>query len=262
VLAAPLPFASVTAINVVNVAALALGALGVWWILSALGVDGRRRVLGDLMFIVSFPTFYYGSIGYVDPVSIAFIVFGTGAVLTDHRMQVLGLVAVGALAKETTIIVVPLAIAVLAVRGAGRRRVLAWSAAWAGAFLATTLLLRWSVHDDGTNLWRPSLEHAIENLSRPRTWLSAVLTLGVPAAVVARYALRFTSLGRDRVVLFGGGILLSIGLFAFAIFSAYADGRFLWPICAFTVPVAILFLAGPAQRSDLPARIEPTVPSI
>ena len=261
VLAAPLPFSSLTAINIVNVAALGMGTMGVWWILSVLGVDERRRVLGALMFIVSFPTFYYGSIGYVDPLSIAFIVFGTGAVLTDHRMLVLALVVVGSLARETTLLLVPLAIAVLAVRGVGHRRVLAWSAAWIGAFVAATLLIRWGVQHDGTYVWRPSLDRAIENVSRARTWLSAVLTLGVPAAVLGRRAPGFVSLSRDQVVLFGGGILLSVAVFTYSIFSAYSDGRLLWPICAFTVPVAILLLVSPA-RPDPRTRPESVLPRV
>jgi hypothetical protein len=64
-------------------------------------------------------------------------------------------------------------------------------------------------------------------------------------------------------VLFGSGTLLSVGLFAYAVLAAYADGRFLWPVYAFTVPTAILLLAAPdpvSVRSD--ERRAPVRPNI
>ena len=70
-LAAPLPLGAMTAINVVNVIALAFAALGIWLTLHRLGCSDRHSSLGAGLFIVSFPTFYYGTIGYVDPLAIA-----------------------------------------------------------------------------------------------------------------------------------------------------------------------------------------------
>ncbi len=244
-LAAPLPFDALTSINVVNVVALAAATAGLWLILNALGVGERMEVLGCLLFIVSFPTFYYGAIGYVDPLSIAFIMIGTAALLTDRFLVMLLLLPLAAVARETTVILVPLGLAWMLVRGTGRRSTVLWLLAWIGAFGVTLALVRWGLYDDGTNLWRPSLARARENLSRPRTWLSGLLAIGVPGLIIAVNLRRLPSLGRERLVLFGSGALLSIGLFAYAVLAAYADGRFLWPIYAFTVPTAILLLVAP-----------------
>ena len=256
VLAAPLPFDAMTAINLVNVAALAAAAMGMWWILAALGATERARTLGCLLFIVSFPTFYYGAIGYVDPLAIAFVMFGTGAVLTDRRWLLLTLLPFAALARESTVIIIPVAIAWMLARSVPRPAVVAWSLVWLAVFGATVAAVRLGLQADGTNVWTPSVDLAIQNLSRPRTWLSAALTLGLPALVLVVKHRSVRQLPRELQVVLGVGMLLSVAVFAYAIMAAYADGRFLWPIYVFTVPAAVLVLSrGASSSSESPAPI-------
>lgn len=252
VFAAPLPLDAMTALNVVNVLALAASTMGMWWILAALGSPGRLRMLGCLLFVVSFPTFYYGTIGYVDPLAIAFVMFGTGAALTDRRILLLALLPFAALARESTVIVIPVAIAWMIVRGLPRREVVKWSLVWFAAFGATVAAVRLGLQAEGTNLWKPSLDLAIENLSRVRTWLSAALTLGVPALVLVVRHRSVRRLPSELQVVLGVGMLLSLGVFAYAILAAYADGRFLWPIYVYTVPAAVLVLARDGTPPTLP----------
>lgn len=244
-LAAPLPFDALTAINVVNVFALAVATAGLWWILSSIGANERWRIIGCLLFIVSFPTFYYGAIGYVDPLAIAFVMLGTGAALTDRRLVLLALLPLAALARESTVIVIPVAIVWLIACRHDRRTIVRWSLAWFALFGVTILVMRVGLQAAGTNVWEPSVDVAISNLSRPRTWISALLTLGVPAAILAVKHRSIRSMPHELQLVFGAGMLLSVGVFAYAIVGAYADGRFLWPIYVYTVPAAVYLLARP-----------------
>lgn len=240
VLAAPLPFAPMTAINVVNVAALAAATFWLWRILVGLGVGDRRVALGCLMFVVSFPTFYYGTIGYVDPLAIALTMACVQAVLAGRHVLLLALVPLAALAREATVIGVVVAVVWLALAEPRRRVVIGWSVTWVIGFAATVVAVRWGLYGEGTNVWRPSFDLAVDNLSRPRTWMSAALTLGVPAVLIVVRAVKLPQLERRHIVFFGSGVLLCFGLFGYALFGAFADGRFLWPIYVFSVPFAVL----------------------
>lgn len=246
VLAAPLPVGALTAINIVNVLALAVAAIGLWMMLRLLELSERQSDLGCLLFIVSFPTAYYGTIGYVDPLAVAIIMLGVWALLADRRLLVLVLLILGALARESTVVLAALGVIWLATQSRGPR-VLLWSLGWIGAFVATIVTVRVMLNGAGTNLWRPSIDRAIDNLSRPRTWSSAALTLGVPAVLIAARLPELRRLRRDRLVFFGAGAVLCLGVFGYALLAAYADGRFIWPIYAFTVPITLLLYAQPPR---------------
>jgi len=253
VLAAPLPFEPLTSINVVNVAALALATVGISWTLATLGVGERRRTIGALLFIVSFPTFYYGTIGYVDPLAVALVILATGAILADRPGLLLALLPVAALARESTVIVIAVAVLWLFVRDRDRRW--AWTLGWVGSFVGVVAAVRIGLSGPGTNVWEPSWSLALDNLSRPRTWLSAALTLGAPAVVIVVRWRSIVGVRRDVALLLGLGMLASLGVFAYSVSAAYSDGRFLWPIVAFTIPAAMLLLDAPGRPDgDGPAQ--------
>lgn len=239
-LAAPLPFEPMTAINVVNVAALTAGALALFVMLRRLGTADRAALAGSLLFVVSFPTFYYGAIGYVDPLAIAVVVATLAAVVADRRAIALVLLVLAALAREATLIVIPAALAWAWASWGSHRAVGKWAAVWLGAFLAVTAAVRVGLQAPGTNVWEPSIEVLRANVTRPRTWLSAALTLGVPAVVVLVYRRQLARLGRPERWMLGTGAIVCLALFGYALVAAYADGRFLWPIYAFSVPAAVL----------------------
>jgi hypothetical protein len=241
-LAAPIPLGALSALDLVNVVALAAATFGLWQILRLLGLSERRSNAGCLLFIVSFPTFYYGAIGYVDPVAVAITMFGVWAILADRRVLVAIAVVIGALTRESTVILPVLGVIWLARAGQGSRRMV-WPLVWIGTFAATVIALRLGLYDSGTNVWRPSVQTALDNLSRPRMWVSAALTLGVPAVLILLRIPELRRLDRDHLAFFGSGVALCLGVFAYAVVGAYADGRFLWPIYVFTVPLAMLLAA-------------------
>ena len=249
-LAAPLPFEPMTAINVVNVVALLAGTWAMWILLRRLGATEQLAYAGCLMFVVSFPTFYYGTIGYVDPLAITLMIAAMAAVVAGRDVVVGVIVVLAALSRESTVIVVVVAIAWIATTGRPRRELVRWGLAWSVGFLATVALIRIGLQGSGTNVWEPSLDLALTNARRPRTWLSAALTLGVPVALVVAKSPYLGRLDRRLLLVFGLGGALSVALFAYALTAAYSDGRFLWPIYVFSVPMAVLLLQAARPVED------------
>jgi hypothetical protein len=95
--------------------------------------------------------------------------------------------------------------------------------------------------------WMPSFEILIFNLSRLRSWLSFLLTFGVPgvfALLIFRY--RATSWFHENfaeTATLITGFFISILLFGYSMLSAHADGRFIWTSYPFSVPLAVIVLS-------------------
>lgn len=252
VLAAPLPFDAMTSLNVVNVLALMVGSLSMWALLRGFGTSERMATFGGLLLVISFPTFYYGSIGYVDPLAISLMTAVLAAVVAERHVAVVGLMAAAALTRESTVVIVVVAIVWLWATGYPRRQATAWGLAWALVFLVCVSAVRLALHGSGTNLWQPSLDTLSNNIRRPRTWLSAALTLGVPVGLAIVYRKPLRLVDRPHRLVIACGSLLCFALFGYSLMAAYADGRFLWPIYVFSVPAAVLAIqaANVAGKSD------------
>jgi len=241
-LAAGLPAAPVTAINLVNLASLA----GVVWLLDAVGGLAGLRSRGQwavgLLFVFSFPTFYYGTIGFIDPIALATAALVLLLVIRGAPMAALiPAIALATLAKETNVALALLPLGVgIAQRSWGR-------SAWRTALLlaggvGTFLLVQALMPAPGQDLRPvPGLAVALENLSRPRTYLSLALTIGVPA-LLASFAVMS---GRARALLrpdaYGVlllGSLLAGVLYAVSIVGAHTDGRLIWIAYPFLIPIA------------------------
>ena len=101
-IAALMPGSATTAINLLNVASLLAVLLLLEQIGRRAGLGGRGRWAAGLMFACSFPAFYYGAIGFIDPV--AMLLATLFLLLTLGRAPTLVLVVVmslAVLAKET-----------------------------------------------------------------------------------------------------------------------------------------------------------------
>ena len=160
--------------------------------------------------------------------------------------------AAAALTRESTVVIVVVAIVWLWATGYPRRQATAWGLAWALVFLVCVSAVRLALHGSGTNLWQPSLDTLSNNIRRPRTWLSAALTLGVPVGLAIVYRKPLRRVDRPHRLVIACGSLLCFALFGYSLMAAYADGRFLWPIYVFSVPAAVLAIqaANVAGKSD------------
>ncbi len=241
-IAAAIPGPPARSLNILNLAAL-LATLALLEAIGAtLGFGPRGRWAMGLLFAVSFPTFYYGAIGFVDPVAVAGAAAVLLATLRRAPMVVLAAVCVLAtIAKETNAAFAWVAIAGAWASGA-KHASLGRTAIPIAASVAAALLLRGLLPFPGRGfVWLPSASAAIENLARLRTYVSLALTLG-PAALLAagavtggRMTLRLDP--RARAVL-GSGVVLAAALYGYSIASAYTDGRIAWFAYPFLLPVA------------------------
>jgi len=241
--ASKLPFKPLTSINAINLLCLFLSVMVLDGILTFVGYTQSVRNLGALLFLVSFPTFYYGTIGFVDPVAVLFVSVGVYLTLRGHALMLALCVVLGTLVKETNALIALLpgiwgwARASLSVRLIIQVAMLGFLALFTAVCVRTL-----SPFPERGWFWIPSLEAVRENLSRPRAYLSLFLTLGLPAAlalvaVATRRAGETLSRPIFRFLL--GGVSLVTMLYFYTLPAAYADGRVIWIVYPFLIPLAL-----------------------
>jgi 4-amino-4-deoxy-L-arabinose transferase-like glycosyltransferase len=252
-LAAWLPFEAMTSINIINFLSLLTTAILLYRLSCSIGFSLRYAILASFMFVVSFPTFYYGTIGMVDPVLILFLTMGLYFSLKRQWAQLLLTVTLGCLVKETMIVLIPVSVTCLILnREPWKLKSALLLVAYLGPLLATRLIFRGLV---GTNYLQISFESFLSNL-RLRALLSVTLTFGIPGLLSLFFLFR-------RWVVFDGayepaplsiliplaeGLLLSVILCLYSMFSAHTDGRFIWTSYPFSIPLALWFLERRKRR--------------
>ena len=80
------------------------------------------------------------------------------------------------------------------------------------------------------------------NATRSRSWLSFLLTFGVPGALALGVLLDRRRFPLADIGPLLTGLAMSLLLFAYAMLTAWADGRFAWAGYPFTIPLAMLVL--------------------
>ena len=232
-----------TALNCVNGVGLALAIFFLHGAMRAIGFGFWTTVMGDFMSILSFPVFYYGAIGLVDPVAVTALAAGLYCLYRRHWLGLCGVIALGALVRETSIVLVVVAASHLLVTRPRNWRVTMVLVAL--AFILPTLGIRMAFHDLPHYVWKPTLSYLHQNL-RLRTVVSIALSFGIPGILTLMWLLQKRSGARASLVSNPAvcvpmfiGILCALGLTAFAFLAAYADGRFLWSITLFGMPFCL-----------------------
>jgi hypothetical protein len=251
-LASRIPGDSLTAINLINIASLVLTLVVLEAMLRTIGYETRARTVGLVLFTVSFPVFYYGTIGFVDPPSVLVITLGAFLALR-RRYALLGLVTlVGVGIKETNGIVATLP---LVHSWAARRSGGLWfTVGYAALAALTVMVIRWASGFPAPGyLWLPSVSSMRDNFSRPRAMLSLALTLGVPGFLALLSVVRGSGrarLGENAYRFLAAGMALGLFLYAYSLTSAYADGRVIWITYPFAIPLG-LSVVSTARMSSL-----------
>lgn len=241
-----IPLPAMTSINVVNILALWLSAIFLSRILIDIGLTRQSSNIVLALYLVSFPVFYYGAIGYLDPALIGSL--GIGCYLIHRKLAIplMLLFFVGSFIKESVIILVP----VFFIQGLVEKRNLlhlsATTIIMVCIFLAGLYTARYISIDQSTYVWYPSTERFVNNISRIRTWISFFLTLGL-IGLLAFSALIITIKTRNWTLLLKmapwiTGMAGSLALFVYGLLSAYADGRMVWPALVFAIPLIGMFI--------------------
>jgi hypothetical protein len=205
-----------------------------------LGFSLFHALAGGFLFVVSFPVFYYGTIGYVDPAVYPVLTGGLLAIYTGRWKSLLLLLLAGSMIKETVILLLPVAVAYLIVN---RRPWIKFLAAALLAYGIPVLVVRSIFIELGQELWIPNIDTVLFNL-RHRALFSLILTFGIPGLGMLIF---FYNFSRFRafvseslyIPVITGGVCVLLLVF-YSIIAAYADGRFLWPMTLFNIPFALI----------------------
>jgi hypothetical protein len=245
-LASFLPFEAETSLNLINLFSLLAGVMFIYLILKLLGINFKYRSIGMLLYILSFPYFYYGTSGYIDSVFILALLILLYLMLKRRWKLLIITIILAVMVKETVVIFLPVLFVFLyndALSGTRLRRLSIFAAA-ASAIIIVSLIIRNIVPGQATYLWNPKFELLTFNLLRIKTYLSFGLSLGIPG-ILSFFALK-TILAQKRTdqlfLTLLTGVVISLLLSFYSLFSAYADGRHIWTAYPYLIPLSVMFL--------------------
>lgn len=259
-----LPVDSHTAINLINLASLFGVVVVLDRLMRHLGFGSRARVVGSLLFIVSFPTFYYGTLGFVDPPSLLIVTSAAYLALQGKYLSFLGLVPLAVLVKETNAVIAFLP----AIHAWATGELSSANLRLTVSSLVLALMTAIAIHailpfPNPGFIWWPRMEAVLKNTSRPRAQLSFLLTLGLPGALAVAALVGGRAkdvLRRSDIRFLLGGAGLALALYAYSLTAAYADGRVVWIIYPFIIPLAAVWFERVTQRAIKGLNPRGTVP--
>lgn len=245
--AAPLPFDSMTSINIVNVIFLLVAIYFLYKTLLLYDLDKKLIWTGLYLFVISFPTFYYSTIGYIDSGVLVMIFIGNYALLRNNPLLFFLSVVLGTVAKEGIVLLVPVAWAYA--YSSGNKKWYAY-----GLLALVIYLLVWGAvkrympNTHGTTpllFWKPINWRIVDNFTRPNFYLSSLFSFGIPWTLITVFLLkRKESLKHhfktDLPLLTGA--LFGFLLWVYSIFSAHADGRFFWIAYCYPILLGMIWL--------------------
>ncbi len=244
-LASFLPFDALTSINLVNLFVLLLALIPLIKMLQLLQFKRNYVFIGGILFVYSFPLFYYGTSGYIDSVLIGFIMTAVYLMLSNKIILFFVVFALGVGVKETIVLLIPVfAIYLFIQRNFSLKKNILLLLSLILVYSICTILLRNFTPESETYIWLPSIEVFVDNMVRSKTYLSILLTFGIPgigALLFIYVSLRKHSLISQQPALLTG-LVVSMLISFFSLFAAYADGRHIWTSYPFTIPLALLFL--------------------
>lgn len=231
-LASALPFSAPTSLNLLNITCIALSLVLLYAILKHLKAEPKQRWIAVFLSIFSFPCFYYMSISYVDSGAILFVCLGVYAWLKENYRLFALAALLGLMAKETSIVLFPFALA-CSWQQKNYRHVLFL---FFGLILFVFLhyLIRLYAPLSAGELRFKSMQFSWgatkNNLVRVNTLLSFIFSLGVPGILFVRKYLLEKTFIFNHTVRAGawGGLAGILALYLFSFLTTVADGRIIW----------------------------------
>lgn len=229
-MASTLPFDAMTALNVVNLMALILTVIVIQLIIAEYQQQAKYKYLLAGLYIFSFPTFYYTTIGLIESPAQLTMALGVYFIIKQHFKSLLLLMFISVFIKETVIMLVACYLAYHYTPKTKYRTLLQTAALLAVYLLASYLSRKFSI-DQRLYIWHFELIKFLRNIGKIRTYASVVITIGLPVAIVIYLHInniRYYNLNNRAIRLVLTGLFLSVALFFYSILTAYADGRPLW----------------------------------
>lgn len=267
-LASLLPFESIVAINVVNLAALSVGLLSLLLLLRRWALSPLALLAASTAYSLCFPVLWYSSSSFVDAAAVGLVSLVVLAAYQRWWMGALVLVP-AVMMKESALVCVPFGIALEFVRTPRRPlpgtivRMATWPAAGlvglalASLFAPRSTLQFWPWIPDDLTALRKNISG---NLSTPVFMAEILLTVSVPAAgvMLAWYACLRRGLRPpvDRIVPLSAGVIAAAGLSFMSFVSAVWEGRTAWMLIPFALPLVGIWIdAGRANTHSTTAQL-------
>ncbi len=234
-----LPFDPLTSINITNLIFVSIGLIFLIKLLIKLEFNDREITIGSLIFIFSFPLFYYTTSGYIDASLIGIMLISNYFLFTNRYFIFIMSFIIGILIKETILILLPVLIVYYLFNDEIKNRILKIIIPIIIYILLYGLIRNFAPQKE-TFVWVPSLEIIKDNLIRIKTYLTFLLTFGIPgllSLVVAVHKVRKNIPSKIFYSLITG-LIFSFLLWFYSLFAAYSDGRQLWTSYIFTIPLS------------------------
>jgi len=238
-----LPFDALTSINLINLFFLSLGLFFLIKLLKHFNFDERAIFLGGLLYIISFPVFYYTTSGYIDASLVGMISIINYYMFLNKHFIFLIFFTLGILIKETVIIVLPVLVVYIYFQKNYEKKILKILFAVL-IYAVVEGVIRYFAPSKNFYIWSPSTDILLFNLSRVKTYLSFILTFGLPGLIslIVFFSNKKNQIPNEVFYSLVSGIVMSILLWIYSILTAYADGRQLWVSYNFTVPLSMFYL--------------------
>ncbi len=232
-LASKIPFDAVTSINLVNCVFLILSLVVFYKTLELLKVEPNKIWQSLWLFILSFPMFYYSTIGYVDASLFFFIALSIYFTITNKPGLFLLSILLGLCVKETVAMAIPFYL--FYHLKTDRKKAIYTSLLAIISFVILFYLIKKiapvSIEGSENNFWKFDLANMKNNFFRINTWLSFILSFGFLGLV---FLIEIRKLSTYKIL--GNQLILSClvcmaGAFFFyslSYFSTVADGRVIW----------------------------------
>ena len=235
-LASILPFDSFTSLNLVNLSCEILTVLFLMYIFGAMGFSDKVKLFGGLIFAISFPVFYYGVVGLLDAPAILIITMGIYYILKSKVINLAVILIIGAMVNEKSILLIPFFFA-YTFKAKSIRSSFIQTGIMAIAFVTANLIVRkLTINADSQFIWTISLDSLLYNLGRVRTYISLILTGGIPLALLL-YSIPKFKKSENPNFAFLIGVSMVILMILYSLTAAYTDGRFMWYIYPFALPL-------------------------
>ncbi|MCS7053699.1 MAG: hypothetical protein NZM09_08185 [Ignavibacterium sp.] len=242
-LASLLPFDELTSLNLINILIISIGMIYLLKFLWSLKFSNKMVFIGGLLFVVSFPAFYYTTSGYIDASLVGMILIFNYFLYTNKYYLFLIFFLIASLIKETVIVTFLASVIYINYKEKGVNKYYKNLLTLILFFLIQSLI-KYFAPSKNIFFWKPNFETIIYNLERIKTYVSFILTLGIPGFFTILNLINFKKFFIPYEIFLSliVGALSGFILWFYSIFSAHADGRHLWVIYPYTVPIATNFI--------------------
>ena len=231
--ASVLPLNALTAINLINAILLVVSLYVFYKILQFFNVKTKKIWQRLWLFLLSFPMFYYSSIGYVDASLFLFIALSIYATIKNINWLFVLSILLGLCVKETIVICIPFYFFYQYSYNKNKTIIVTILT----CLLVTILFLIIKNYAPVTNIisknnfWIFNLKNAEINFTRFNTWGSFIFSFGIVGLLFINNLLKFNiknMLANKLILACLASIVSAYFLYVLSYFSTIADGRIIW----------------------------------